>query len=87
MRHQAGNILLDEEADKDFADPGSVKVSDFGVGLALNKTVTGDAAAKTEAARALLAYVAPKQGAVARPDAGSAIVSSAAGMMSLPSNA
>jgi len=62
------NILLDEEADKDFADPGSVKVSDFGVGLALNKTVTGDAAAKTEAGAALLAYVAPEQRGGAPPE-------------------
>lgn len=62
------NILLDEEADKDFADPGGVKVTDFGVGLAVNKTLTGDAAAKTEAGAPLLAYVAPEQRGGAPPD-------------------
>jgi serine/threonine protein kinase len=61
------NVLLDEEADKGFADPGSVKVTDFGVGLAVNKTLTCDPAAKSGAAAPLLAYLAPEQRGGAMP--------------------
>jgi len=60
------NILLDEEADKDFANPGSVKVTDFGVGLAVTKTLTSQAAAKSEPA--MLGYIAPEQRTGAAPD-------------------
>jgi len=47
------------EADKDFADPGSVKVSDFGVGLAPEPRPSPATPPPNEAGAALLAYVAP----------------------------
>jgi len=56
------NILLDTSAaSSDFAPTGSVKVTDFGVGIAAAATVTQDAAAKAQPRSGSLAYVAPEQ--------------------------
>jgi serine/threonine protein kinase len=63
------NILLDASAEaNDFARSGSVKVTDFGVGLAATATLTRDAAAKSQSAASSLAYIAPEQAAGASPD-------------------
>lgn len=68
------NILLEETATaSDFSAPGSVKVTDFGVGLAANATTTSDANARTQASSSGLAYVAPEQRDGAAPDAKSDI--------------
>jgi serine/threonine protein kinase len=63
------NILLDASAAaNDFAADGSVKVADFGVGLAAAATVTGDAAAMAQPQGSSLAYLAPEQRDGAQPD-------------------
>jgi serine/threonine protein kinase len=63
------NILLDTSAaSSDFASTGSVKVTDFGVGIAAAATVTQDAAAKAQPRSGSLAYVAPEQREGAVPD-------------------
>ncbi|HEX4055960.1 MAG TPA: serine/threonine-protein kinase [Tepidisphaeraceae bacterium] len=63
------NILLDASAaESDFASDGSVKVTDFGVGLAAAATVTRDAAAMAQPQGSSLAYVAPEQREGAPPD-------------------
>jgi serine/threonine-protein kinase len=70
------NILLEASADKnDFADPGSVKVTDFGVGLAAMATLTGDSAAKAQPHIGTMAYVAPEQRDGTPPDVRSDIYS------------
>jgi len=68
------NILLDTSAaGNDFSRVGSVKLADFGVGLAAAATVTHDAAAKAQPQGSSLAYVAPEQRDGAAPDAKSDI--------------
>src|SRR5579872_959171 len=68
------NILLDSSAaGNDFSRIGSVKVTDFGIGLAATATVTKDAAAKAQSQGGYLAYVAPEQRDGATPDAKSDI--------------
>ncbi|MGD0768296.1 MAG: serine/threonine-protein kinase [Tepidisphaeraceae bacterium] len=63
------NILLDTSAaSSDFASVGSVKMTDFGVGIAAAATVTRDAAAKAQPQGGSLAYVAPEQREGAAPD-------------------
>lgn len=63
------NILLDASAAaSDFAPDGSVKVTDFGIGLAAAATVTRDAAARAQPQGSSLAYVAPEQRDGAPPD-------------------
>jgi len=63
------NILLDASAAaNDFARSGSVKVTDFGVGLAAAATLTKDADAKAQAQGNSLAYIAPEQRDGASPD-------------------
>jgi serine/threonine protein kinase len=63
------NILLDTSAaSSDFASSGSVKVTDFGVGIAAAATVTRDAAARAQPRGGSLAYLAPEQREGAAPD-------------------
>jgi serine/threonine protein kinase len=68
------NILLEAAGtETDFAANGSVKVTDFGVGLAAAATLTHDTAARTQSQGSSLAYVAPEQRDGAAPDAKSDI--------------
>ncbi|HEY1921127.1 MAG TPA: serine/threonine-protein kinase, partial [Tepidisphaeraceae bacterium] len=68
------NILLATAgAQSDFAATGSVKVTDFGVGLAAAATLTHDPSARTQSHGGSLAYVAPEQRDGAAPDAKSDI--------------
>jgi serine/threonine protein kinase len=63
------NILLDTSAaSSDFASTGSVKVTDFGVGIAAAATITQDPAAKAQPHGGSLAYLAPEQRDGAPPD-------------------
>lgn len=63
------NILLDTSgAATDFAGSGSVKLTDFGVGVAAAATVAHDAAAQAQPQRGSMAYVAPEQRDGAPPD-------------------
>lgn len=61
------NILLDAAgASSDFSAPGTVKITDFGVGLAAMATTTD--AARAQPHIDALAYIAPEQRAGAPPD-------------------
>ncbi|MGD0464212.1 MAG: serine/threonine-protein kinase [Tepidisphaeraceae bacterium] len=63
------NILLEASAvEANFAASGSVKVTDFGVGLAAAATLTRDAAARAQPKGSSLAYIAPEQREGAPPD-------------------
>jgi serine/threonine protein kinase len=63
------NILLATDgAENNFAAVGSVKVTDFGVGLAAAATLAHDVAARAQPQGSSLAYVAPEQRDGAAPD-------------------
>ncbi len=63
------NILLATAgAENNFAAIGSVKVTDFGVGLAAAATLAHDVAARAQPQGSSLAYVAPEQRDGAAPD-------------------